>query len=167
MVKKSLSEIRPALDTAALFADCENADDFSELVTGLAQLVKSLGDSGDYPADMTPDSSTLANSLTGLTEGGVWLTILKLRGITQSEDPLRQWQLLCELDGTLINRLIFTISGWQQVNKRVLANITAYNHSHGSHQISEFRTQIESTLQELHQVLDAMQSVAGEQYDNA
>ncbi|ELX9369318.1 hypothetical protein SLI78_004360, partial [Salmonella enterica subsp. enterica serovar Montevideo] len=50
---------------------------------------------------------------------------------------------------------------------RVLANITAYNHSHGGHQISEFRTQIESTLQELHQVLDAMQSVAGEQYDNA
>lgn len=28
VVKKSLSEIRPALDTAALFADCENADDF-------------------------------------------------------------------------------------------------------------------------------------------
>lgn len=69
MVKKSLSEIRPILDTAALFADCENADDFSELVTGLATLVKSLGDSGDYPADISPDSSTLTDSLSALTEG--------------------------------------------------------------------------------------------------
>ncbi|EKA0906186.1 TPA: hypothetical protein ACJWL3_004458, partial [Salmonella enterica subsp. enterica serovar Montevideo] len=167
VVKKSLSEIRPILDTAALFADCENADDFSELVTGLATLVKSLGDSGDYPADISPDSSTLTDSLNALTEGGIWMTILKLRGINQSEDPLRQWQLLCELDGVLINRLMMTMQSWQQVHKRVLANITAYNHSHGGHQISEFRTQIESTLQELHQVLDAMQSVAGEQYDNA
>lgn len=167
VVKKSLSEIRPILDTAALFADCENADDFSELVTGLATLVKSLGDSGDYPADISPDSSTLTDSLNALTEGGIWMTILKLRGINQSEDPLRQWQLLCELDGVLINRLMMTMQNWQQVHKRVLANITAYNHSHGGHQISEFRTQIESTLQELHQVLDAMQSVAGEQYDNA
>jgi hypothetical protein len=38
-------------------------------------------------------------SLTGLTEGGVWLTITKLRGITQSEDTQRQWQSLGELDG--------------------------------------------------------------------
>ncbi|MDX7914175.1 protein DpdH [Klebsiella sp. JB_Kp030] len=167
VVKKSLSEIRPVLDNAALFADCENADDFSELVTGLATLVKSLGDSGDYPADISPDSSTLTDSLSALTEGGIWMTILKLRGINQSEDPLRQWQLLCELDGVLINRLMMTMQSWQQVHKRVLANITAYNHSHGGHQISEFRTQIESSLQELHQVLDAMQSVAGEQYDNA
>lgn len=37
------------------------------------------------------------------------MTILKLRGINQSEDPLRQWQLLCELDGVLINRLMMTM----------------------------------------------------------
>ncbi|MCP6071744.1 hypothetical protein NL367_29300, partial [Klebsiella pneumoniae] len=73
-MKKSLSEIRSEVGVAELFADCENAEDFADLISGMTQQVKSLADSGDYPADMTPDSLTLMESLTGLTEGGVWLT---------------------------------------------------------------------------------------------
>ncbi|MCP5804355.1 hypothetical protein NL322_27655, partial [Klebsiella pneumoniae] len=88
-------------------------------------------DSGDYPADMTPDSLTLMESLTGLTEGGVWLTITKLRGITQSEDTQRQWQSLCELDGALITRLMIAMQYWQLMYKRVSGAIATYNNSHG------------------------------------
>ncbi|EMJ3186385.1 TPA: hypothetical protein PXJ58_001943 [Yersinia enterocolitica] len=167
VVKNSLAEIRHVLQTADLFADCENMDDFTALIVGLTQLVKSLGDSGDYPADLTPDSNTLTDSLNALTEGGVWMTILKLRAITQSEEPLRQWQLLCELDGSLITRLMNTIQSWQVAHKCIYSSVTTYNHSRGGNRISECRTQIESTLQELGQILDTMLLAAGEHHDNA
>ncbi|VTM40228.1 Uncharacterised protein [Klebsiella quasipneumoniae] len=168
VVKKSLSEIRSEVGVAELFADCENAEDFADLISGMTQQVKSLADSGDYPADMTPDSLTLMESLTGLTEGGVWLTITKLRGITQSEDNTqRQWQLLCELDGALITRLMIAMQYWQLMYKRVSGAIAAYNNSHGGHRINECRAQIDTTLQELDLVLEKLQQAAGKHDDNA
>lgn len=167
VVKKSLSEIRSEVGAAELFADCKNADDFADLISGMTQQVKSLADSGDYPADMTPDSLTLMESLTGLTEGGVWLTITKLRGITQSEDTQRQWQSLCELDGALITRLMIAMQYWQLMYKRVSGAIAAYNNSHGGHRINECRAQIDTTLQELDLVLEELQQAAGKHDDNA
>jgi hypothetical protein len=37
VVKKSLSEIRSEVGAAELFADCKNADDFADLISGMTQ----------------------------------------------------------------------------------------------------------------------------------
>ncbi|MEX3004367.1 protein DpdH [Serratia fonticola] len=161
VVKRVITEIRPVLDSAGLFADCDNADEFITLITQLTQLVQEFSDAGDYPVGTSLDSNSLIGMLNGLTEGGVWQTILKLRGVTQLDDPLRQWQLLCELDGTLIARLIEAVQHWQCVQKSIIGSITIYNNNRGGHRISEFRNQIDTTLKELHQVLKALQQAAG------
>ncbi|EOW6838178.1 TPA: protein DpdH [Klebsiella pneumoniae] len=158
---RTVREIASTLTEVTYFSDCENSDAFALLIDDAVSLLEELREEGDYPINAELDCSALQAELKSLKEGSTWAMILKLRDITQKEDPLALWQVLCGLDGGLLKRFTDTLQRWQKVCKQIFSAITGYNHDKGGHRISECRAQIDSVLMEMTQNLQILKENAG------
>nr|WP_259345942.1 protein DpdH [Citrobacter freundii] len=158
---RTVREIASTLTEVTYFSDCENSEAFAQLIEDAVSLLEELREEGDYPVNAEVDCSTLQAELSALKEGGTWAMILKLRSITQKEEPLALWQLFCDLDGKLLKRFTDTLQRWQKICKQTFSAITGYNQDKGGHRISECRAQIDRVLMEMMQDLQILKENAG------
>lgn len=164
---KTVKEIAPAIREIGCFSDCENSDAFVQLIDAAVALLDDIREEGDYPVSSVVDCNTLKQELSALKEAGTWGMIVKLRNVEQKEDPLRLWQLLCELDGASLQRITDTLQRWQKVYKQTYSAVTGYNQDKGGHRISECRGQIEEVLVEIAGSLQTLKANAGVSNEHA
>jgi hypothetical protein len=164
---KAVKEIAPAISEIASFSDCENSDAFVQLIDAAVALLDDIREEGDYPVSSVVDCNTLKQELSALKGAGTWGMIVKLRNVEQKEDPLRLWQLLCELDGASLKRITETLQRWQKVYKQTYSAVTGYNQDKGGHRISECRGQIEEVLVEMADSLQTLKANAGVSNEHA
>lgn len=149
-------------------SDCENASEFNGLIASFGELFMEMSNAGDYHVpEALPQAHELIASINSLTQGNIWSTLQNLRQVQQSDDAIRQWRLLCNLDRDALKRAMDTLNKWTQVSIRLINVMSQYNAEMGGGKIIEYRAEIDAMFNELDNDMTKICILAGDENAHA
>ncbi|HAV1877456.1 TPA: hypothetical protein JG889_004152 [Enterobacter hormaechei subsp. steigerwaltii] len=167
-IADSLKELRSSIQMLECLSDCENASEFNGLIAGFGELFMEMSNAGDYHVpEALPQAHELIASMNSLTQGNIWSTLQNLRQVQQSDDAIRQWRLLCNLDRDVLKRAMDTLNKWTQVSIRLINVMSQYNAEMGGGKIIEYRAEIDAMFNELDNDMTKICILAGDENAHA
>ncbi|WP_219017831.1 protein DpdH [Shewanella algae] len=151
-------DLQTAFDCINLISDVENSEDFSIVFNELSRVSRVMVEEGKYPSGQQFSSwEDLTEQLTYMAENPIWDTLSKMQQITQLEQPTRQWQLLCDVDGDKLNRYVGVMQEWKKLFNLAHTNLQTTNSEWGAQALTESKNQIDELLKQMAEDLATLQ----------
>ncbi len=142
------NDMKPTSQLFGLLSNCDNFDAFNTVLTELIALIQVLQKTGNYPTiDELPTAKTLVNKIQKLTsEAAPWLNVKNYMSLFETDDAVRDFQLINQIDGQIIQALYTILNSWKIVYRNQLPILTNANNAWGAGQLIESKQLIENIL---------------------
>ncbi|MCF4010634.1 protein DpdH [Rheinheimera sp. UJ63] len=151
--KAAIDEIKPNLLKIKMFiSDCENKEEFQDLLEDIREVYKSIQDLGFYPDEILK-RKTANQDIKILLETLSWIEVKNAIKLITVEDEQKEIEILANLDGGLITLLSKVLSQWETFERLALPKIQSVNNTVGKHQLSALNQGIKNTNLNLNQTL--------------
>ncbi|GAA5213741.1 protein DpdH [Corallincola platygyrae] len=157
-VAAACRDLEDARKCIELVSDCDSADEFAELLLSLVDVLQQLLEEGKYPSggQFLP-CNEMTEQLTQLAGTPIWGALSKLLLVSQVEQPLRQWQLLCEIDGEKLRQFTDIMRAWQRLFDEAHTKLQTTNSEWGGQALTNSKNQIDTLVELITQDLAMLQ----------
>lgn len=156
--KAAIDEIKPNLLKIKMFiGDCDNKEEFQNLLEEIREVYKSIQDLGFYP-DEVLTRKTANQDIKTLLETLSWIDVKNAIKLITVEDEQKEMEILANLDGKHITILSKVFSHWEAFEKLALPKIQLVNKTVGANQLNSLNQSIKNTNANLSQTLSDLTS---------
>ncbi len=145
------AELSSKLQMIQMLSDCENTDDFNTVMQEFINVLRELQKLGDYPLiDGLLSSRTMVERINVLTGGtSPWSHAKNLMLLADSNDVIKQWQIINQIDGEVILNLVTILENWKRIFTNTLPKLTNQNDAWGADQLTETTDRIDKVFAKL------------------
>jgi hypothetical protein len=134
-------------------SDCDNKEDFINLLEDVKFIYKSIFDMGLYPKDFVA-RPTLSKDIKVVVDDCKWRDIQNSIKLLTAKDELTQLEILSSLDGEVIKSVCKVLKNWQQFNISVLPKIMKVNDTASTQQVDKVNKEIDDSFTSIEAVLE-------------
>jgi len=151
---EAIQELKPNIELMNNHLhDCENKEEFINLLDKIKSIYKSILDMGLYPESFV-SRETLNKDINELIKNCKWNDVQNSIKLLSVLDESKQLEILSSLDGGVIKNVCKVLKNWQQFNSNVLSKIEKINDTTSTKQVDKINKEINDSFSSIEGILN-------------